>query len=167
MRCTTHAASGTKLGALRCIGMMHNLASRQCAGGEWRMQNSSDDTSGERPLIGHLFEHLARDGRAWAEAEVKLARLELAELKSQALKAAGLAAIGLGSLLCGLLALTQAAITALSAHVPAPGLAGLIVATGLALCALACGLAAWRTIAWRTESVFFRWLGSSQHHGRS
>lgn len=130
------------------------------------MQNPSDDISGERPLIGHLLERLTREGHAWAQAEVKLAQLELAELRSQALRAAGFAAIALGSMICMLLALTQAAITALSAYVPAPGLAGLIVATGLALLAVASGLAAWRAIAWRTESLFFRWLGSNGHDGQ-
>lgn len=128
------------------------------------MQNHGDHiAAGKRPDFGQLFERLTTQGREWAEAEVSLARLELAELKSQALKAAGLAAIALGALICVMIALMQAGIAALLPHVPAPGLAGLIVAIVFALIAAGCGIAAWTAVSWRTESVFFRWLGSHPH----
>ena len=128
--------------------------------GESRMLNRSNDVdAGDRPDIGRLLERLARESRDWAEAEMTLARLELTELKLQALRAAGFAAIGFAFALCALLALTEAAIDALSRLVATPSAAALMVAVILALAAIACGLGARRTVAWRSESLFLRWLG--------
>lgn len=129
------------------------------------LKHSDDVDAGDRPDIGRLLERLARESREWAEAEMTLARIELAELKLQALKAAGLAAIGFAFALCALLALTEAAIDAMSRVVATPFTAALIVAVILALVAIGCGLGARSAMAWRTESLFFRWLGSRPGDG--
>ena len=132
------------------------------------MQNHGDDIAeGERPDIGKLLQRLRREASAWAEAEVNLARVELADLKMQALKAAGLVTVGFGAIVCAMLALTQAAITALAPHVSGPGLAGLAVAAALVLVAVACGIAARRTMSWRSESMLFAWLRLRPRDGRS
>ena len=129
------------------------------------LNRSNDVDAGDRPDIGRLLERLARESRDWAEAEMTLARLELTELKLQALRAAGFAAIGFAFALCALLALTEAAIDALSRLVATPSAAALMVAVILALAAIACGLGARRTVAWRSESLFLRWLGSRPSDG--
>ena len=130
------------------------------------MLNASDDMQrGDRPDISRLIARLARDSRDWAEAEITLAQVELAELKTRALKAAGLAAMALAALIAAMLALTQATIALLGSYLPGAGIAALAVAIILALATAGCAFAARRALAWRAESIFFRWLGSRPQHG--
>jgi uncharacterized membrane protein YqjE len=124
------------------------------------MLKHSDDTQpGERPEISRLLERLARESREWAEAETALARIELDELKAQALKAVIFAVVAFAAVICTLLALTEALIAFLAPHVSA-GIAALIAVAVFAILAVACAFAAKRAVNWRTESIFFRWLGS-------
>jgi uncharacterized membrane protein YqjE len=130
------------------------------------MLKSSDDMqAGERPDMSQLLERLAQESRAWADAEVTLAQIELAELKAQAMRAAGFAAIGLAALICTMLALTEAGIALLGPYVSSMGIAALVMAAILAVITAACAYSARRAVAWRTESMFFRWLGSKPERG--
>lgn len=115
---------------------------------------------GDGPQTVLLLERLAAEGLAWVSAESTLARLELAELKLRARKAAGFAAVALASFICVLVALAQAAIALLSAHVAGDGTAALLVAVIFALVAALSATLAWRALAWRADSVLLRWFST-------
>ena len=113
----------------------------------------------ERPQIRELLERLSADGKSWAEAEFALAKVELGELKGQALKAIVFAILGFAATLCALFALVQAGIAFLTPYVDGPGVAALIVGVVLVVLVVLSFLAMRSAFSWRTESVFFRWLG--------
>ena len=124
------------------------------------LKHSDDSEVGERADIGSLLQRLAQEGRDWAEAEAALARIEIAELKKRVVKTAVLAGLAGGAVLCMMLALTQALITSLSGMITSVGGAALVVAGLFAVIAAVFLVAARRAVVWRTESIFFRWLGA-------
>lgn len=129
------------------------------------LKHSDDSPSAERPEISRLLQRLASESRAWAEAEARLARLELSGLKAQLTKLAIMAALGIAAALCMFLALTQAMIGAVAQLSGNVVIAALAVAFVFALLAVLCALGARRFMVWRTESIFFRWLGSRSADG--
>ncbi|MFN4140852.1 phage holin family protein [Aestuariivirga sp.] len=112
----------------------------------------------DRADIGALLQRLAADGRNWAEAEVTLARTELGELKAQAIRAVAFAMLGFAAGFCFLVVLSQAGIAFLAPLVGNTGVAALIVSAVLLALVGACFMVLRSAIAWRTESIFFRWF---------
>lgn len=113
----------------------------------------------DRPDIRRLLDQLVMDSRAWADAELRLAQVELAALKRQAFTLLGCAALAAGAVICVLITLSQAGVAALRPYTGEPA-AQLVVCLAFALVSAAALLAARRNFNWRTESLFFRWLGT-------
>ena len=124
------------------------------------LKNSEETQAADTPELGRLLVRLMQESRDWAEAEARLARIELSVLRAQAVRMAALAAAAAAALLCMMLALTEAMIAALKHVVAGEGLAALIVAIGFAAVGVLCSVLARHSLAWRTESLFFRWFGS-------
>ena len=126
------------------------------------MLKPSDETAeAEGPELGRLIERLRQDARDWAVAELALARLELAGLKVQAIRAGIFAAVAFAALICFLMAMTVAAIALLAPHAGGAGVAALVVAVLLGCAFTASLLGLRRAVAWRRESIFFRWPGGA------
>jgi len=123
------------------------------------MLKQNDDASdmGERPEIRDLLERALREGRAWAEAEAELTRLELRDMKRQAVKASIFLAVGFAALLCMLLAFTQAAVALLAFYMSVPAAAATVGAV-LSIVAGCCWMLARRGADESPDSVLLRWL---------
>ncbi len=145
----------------RCVARITRTTLLRCMGadGGSRMLKQNDDASdtGERPEIRVLLERVLREGRAWAEAEAELTRLELGDLKRQALRATMLMAVGAAALLCMLLAFTQAAVALLALYMPVPAAAAIVGAV-LAIVAGCCWILARRGAPYPRDSMLLRWL---------
>jgi uncharacterized membrane protein YqjE len=119
-----------------------------------------------RPEIRQVLDRLSADGYGWAEAELAMARAELSELKNKAIRAAVFAILGFAAVFCALVVFSQAGIAFLTPHVDGAGVAALIVG-GVLLLLVAVSFFVMRSaFAWRTESIFFRWLGRRPGDGR-
>lgn len=126
------------------------------------MLKPPDETAeAERPELGRLIDRLGKDAREWAAAELALARVELAELKVRAVRAGIFAAVALAALICFLMAMTVAGIALLAPHAGGAGVAALVVAVLLGCVFTASLLGLRRALAWRRESIFFRWPGGA------
>jgi hypothetical protein len=124
------------------------------------MLKKADETQqANRPEIRQVLDRLSADGHGWAEAELAMARAELSELKGKAILAASFAIVGFAAVFSALVVLSEAAIAFLTPHVDGPGVAALIVGGVLLLLVVISVLVMRRAFAWRTESIFFRWLG--------
>jgi hypothetical protein len=80
-------------------------------------------------------------------------------LKGQAIRALTFAILGFAAVFCALVVLSQAGIAFLTPYVDGPGVAALIVGVVLLALVAISFLVMRSALSWRTESVFFRWLG--------
>jgi hypothetical protein len=124
------------------------------------LKYSHASTTPEPPDISELFERLSREGRGWAEAEVRLARAELGAFKGQAIRIVICGVLAFALTFCALFVLSQAAVAFLAPYVDSVGVASLIV--GFALIVLvAISLFLMRSaLSFRADSVFLRWFAT-------
>ena len=123
------------------------------------LKQADEMQQASRPEIRQVLDRLSADGMGWAEAELAMARAELSELKGKAIRAAIFAIIGFAAVFSALVVLSQAGIAFLAPHVGSVGVAALIVG-GVLLLLVAVSFFVMRSaFAWRTESIFFRWMG--------
>lgn len=123
------------------------------------LKHADEMRESDRPEIRQLLERLSADGYGWAEAELALARTELSALKGQLIRAVTFAILGFAAVFCALVVLSQAGILFLTPYVDGPGVAALIVGAVLLVLVAVFFLVMKTAFSWRTESIFFRWLG--------
>lgn len=123
------------------------------------LKQADEMQQASRPEIRKVLDRLSADAHGWAEAEFAMARAELSELKGKAIRVAIFGVIGFAAVFSALVVLSQAGIAFLAPHVDGPGIAALIVGGVLILIVAVSFLVMRSAFAWRTESMFFRWLG--------
>jgi uncharacterized membrane protein YqjE len=143
---------------IRCAHVVRACRCSHRENGLPMLDQSSDTVTGPRPEISDVFERLAADGKRWAAAELRLARLEADEMKVRSLRVAVAAGTSFAAAFCLLSALTQAGIFFLAPVVGNTGLAALVTAAVLAIVIAICVLVLRRAMAWEAESLLFRWF---------
>lgn len=129
------------------------------------LEHKDETYEGGRPDIKELLQQLSAEGLNWAEAELALAKTELGELKGQMIKILCYAVLGLAASFSALVALVGAGIAFLTPRVDSAGVAALIAGTALLALVIFCFVMMRRAFSWRTESLFFRWLGRRPANG--
>lgn len=124
------------------------------------LKTASEAETVTRPDIAELIQRLSDDSRRWAEAELRLARIELRDLRNNAVRAVAFAIVAFAAAFCALVVLSQAAVVFLAPVVGGYGWAAMVVA-GVLLVIVAISVMVLRSsMSWKADSLFFRWFSS-------